>query len=65
MAINAAVESEKKVIAIKAIVQPASGNHNPRKFIGMLGGNPSIQMAGLGSIFQAPDNNYMVAEALE
>ena len=62
---NAAVESEKKIIAIKAAVQPASGSHNPGKFIGMLGGNPSIQMDGLGSRFQAPDNNYMVAEALE
>ena len=33
--------------------------------MGILGGNPSIKMSVLVSIFQAPDNNYMVAEALE
>ena len=46
-------------------VKPASGIRHPRKFMGMLSGNLSLKMAGLGSSFQAGYNNYMVAEALE
>ena len=33
--------------------------------MGTLGGNTSAQMAGLGSIFQSDEKNYMVEEALE
>ena len=33
--------------------------------MGILGGNLSIKMAGLGSIFQAPDKNYTVEEESE
>ena len=33
--------------------------------MGMLGGNPSTQMAVLGSIFQSRYSNYMMSEALE
>ena len=64
MARNVVAEAEKKIIAIKS-VQPARESHNPSIFMVMIGGNPSIQMAGYGSRFQTPDNNYMLAEALE
>ena len=33
--------------------------------MGMLGGDPSTQMAGLGIIFQSEESNSMVAEAME
>ena len=48
---NVEVEAEKKTMTIKVTVQPEIGIRNPRKFMGMLGRNPSIKMAGLGSIF--------------
>ena len=64
MIINAAVEAENKTIKIKEAVQPESRIRNPRKFMGMLGGNPSIHMTGLISIFQYGDNNYMLVGAL-
>ena len=48
---NVKLESEKKVITIKAAVQPTSGSLHPRAFVGMLGRNPSTQMVGLGSRF--------------
>ena len=65
MVINAAVKSENKIITVKSSVQPASGSRNPRTFMGMIGGNNSIQMVGLGSIFQAGEKNSMVEESLE
>ena len=48
---NAAVEAEKKTRIIKAAVQPASGSRHPKKLTGMLAGNPSTQMSGLGRAF--------------
>ena len=33
--------------------------------MGMLGGNPSIKMAGLGSSFQYEENNSMLGKSLE
>ena len=63
--INAAVEVEKKIIAIKATVQPEGGSHHSRAFMGMLWGNPSIYMDGLGGSFQYGYKNYRVAEARE
>ena len=53
LVINVAVESEKRIVTIKAVVQPESGIRCPRTFLGMLGENLSIQMAGLGSSFQS------------
>ena len=60
---NAAVEVEKKIITIKSAVQPAIGRRHPKTFMGMIAGNPSKQITGLGSSFQFETNNYMVAEA--
>ena len=51
--INTTVESEKKTRTIKLAVQPASRIHHTSKFVGMLGGNSSTQMAVLGSSFQS------------
>ena len=65
MAINWAVEEENKMIAIKLAVQPESGSRHPRTFVGMLGENPSIQIAVLGRSFHVAYNNSMLAEALE
>ena len=62
---NAAVESEKKITTIKEAVQPAIVSRHPRTFMSMLGGNPSTQMASLGSNFKYEEYNSMVAEALE
>ena len=45
-------------------MQPGSGGHHPRKLMDMIGGNPSIKMAILGSSFQHEETNYMVAEPL-
>ena len=51
LVINAAMEAEKKIRMIKAVVKPEIGSLHPRKFIDMICGNPSIQMAALGSRF--------------
>ena len=65
MVINLDVESEKKIRTITATVQPERGIRHTRTFMGMLGGNTLINMYGLGSIFQAVDNKYMLVEELE
>ena len=59
------VEAEKKIITIKSAVQPASGSHHPKTFVGMLAGNPSTQMADLVSIFRSEEINSTVAEEME
>ena len=59
---NVAVEAEKKTITIKATVQPESGIRHPRRFMGMLGVNPSIKLSGLDSSFQSEEKNSMLAE---
>ena len=61
MVINAVVEAEKKIRTIKASVQPYSGSSYSRIFMGILGGNPSIQMVVLFSSFQSEEKNSMVA----
>ena len=33
--------------------------------MGMIGGNPSVKMAGLGSRFQYEEYKYMISEAQE
>ena len=58
---NAAVEAENKTRTIKPSVKPESGVCHYKTFTGMIGGNPSAQMYGLGSIFQSEEINYMVA----
>ena len=50
---------------MKETVQPEIGSLHPRTLMDMLGGNPSINMSGFDSIFQAVENNYMVEESLE
>ena len=65
MVINAAVEAEKNTRTIKAAVQPTSGSLHPKRFMGILPGNPSTNFFGLGSIFQYKERNYMVAKAME
>ena len=62
---NAAVEAEKNTRTIKAVVQPAIRSRHPSTFMGMIAGNPSTQMAGLGSSFQYKERKYIVAEAME
>ena len=62
---NAEVKSEKNTRTIKASVQPSSGILHNKKYIGMLGGNPSTQIAGLGIIFEYEESNSMVSEAME
>ena len=57
---NAAVETEKKIRTIKAAVQPESGSHHPKTFVGMLAGNPSTKMAGLENSFQSEERNSIV-----
>ena len=59
------MEPEKKIITIKETVKPESGVHHPRTVMGMLGENPSIQMSGLGSSFQAGEIFSMMLESLE
>ena len=49
---NAVLEAKKTVIKIKSAVQPRSGSRHFRKFLGMLGEKPSIQISGLCSSFQ-------------
>ena len=60
---NAVAEAENKIRTINATVQPSGCRRRPRKFMGTLGGNISIQMSGVGSIFQYEENNSMVAES--
>ena len=62
---NAAVEAENNTKTIKVLVQPGSGSHHPKTFIGTLEGNPSTQMYELGSSFQSDEINSMVAESIE
>ena len=62
---NAAMELENKTRTTKVAIQEETGRHNTRKFTGIVGGNTSIKMAVLGSIFQAGDNNSLIVEALE
>ena len=45
--------SKKQVRTKKSVVQPESGSRHPSTFVGVLGENPSTQMAGLGSSFQS------------
>ena len=63
--INLSVEAEKKIRTIKATVQRASGGRYPKIFMGMLAGNPSTQIYGLGGSFQSEESNSMVVEAME
>ena len=58
------VESEKKIITIKAALKPEILIRHPKTFMRVLGGNPSTQMSGLGSSFQYEESNSMVAEAM-
>ena len=46
-------------------VKPASRSCNTRTFMGMIGGRPSIKMAGLVISFQSEEKISMVAEALK
>ena len=62
---NAAVKAENNIITINVAVKPESGRRHPRKFMGMLGGNPSRKMSGLISSFKSEESNSMVAEAME
>ena len=48
---NVAVEVENRIRTIKVSVLTASGIRNSRKFMGIIGGNPSIKMTVLGSRF--------------
>ena len=62
---NAAVEAEKEIKTIKLAVKAASGSRHPKTFRVIIGGNPSTQMAGLGSTFQYEEVNSMETEAME
>ena len=62
---NSAVESVNNILTINAMVQPASGSLHPRTYMGMFGRNNSIQLSGLGSIFQYKEKNSMVEESLK
>ena len=62
---NAAVEGLNNTITIKAAVQPESGSRHPKTFMGMLEGNPSTQISGLGSSFIYDKRNSMVSETME
>ena len=59
---NVAAEAKKKIRAIKVAVQPAIRSRYNRTFMGILGGDPSIQMYGLCSSFHGGYNNAMVSE---
>ena len=65
MVINKAVEAEEKIITIEVDIQPLSRIRHPKKLMVMVAGNPSTQMAGLGSSFQYEERKSMVAEAME
>ena len=62
---NVAVESDKNITMNKIALQPAGSIRNPRLLTGILRGGSSIQMAGLGGIFQVEEDNFMLAEAME
>ena len=62
---NVAVESDKSITMNKIALQPAGSIRNPRLLTGILRGGSSIQMAGLGGIFQVEEDNFMLAEAME
>ena len=62
---NVAVESEKKIRTIKVAVHSEGGRYHHRKFMSIPGGIPLIKTAGLSSIFQYDENNFMVAETLD
>ena len=64
LVINAAVEEEKKIRIIKAAVKTASRNRHPKIFTGMIAGNPSTQIDGLGGSFQYEESNSMVSESM-
>ena len=65
LVINTVVEEENKIGTIKATVQPASIGRYPSTSIGILVGNPSIQMYILGGRFQFGDKSSMMSEALD
>ena len=46
-------------------MQPGIRSRHRRTFVGMIQGNPSIQISILGSSFQYEGNKYMVVEAIE
>ena len=62
---NTALDVEKMIKIIKAAVQPAGGSRHTKIFMGMLGGKPSTQMAGLVSSFKSEESNTMVAEEMD
>ena len=53
LVINAEMEAEKRTRKIKATVQPEIRIRHTKKFMGMLEGQPSTQMVGLGSSFKS------------
>ena len=53
-----------KTRTIKAAVKPSSKGRHPMTFMSMLGGIPSIKMAGLGSRFQASYNDSVMLEEM-
>ena len=61
---NATGEAEKTTRTINVALQPEGVIHHPSAFMGMIGGNPPIQMAGLGRSFKYEENNAMITEAL-
>ena len=65
MVVNASVEAENKIGTIKVAVKLVSRSRHPRKFMGMLGGNPSIKMVGFKSSFQYVENKYMEVRTLD
>ena len=65
LVINETVKPEKKFRTTKAAVQPVSGSHYPKTFMGVLAENPSSKISVFGSIFQSEESNSMVAEAME
>ena len=62
---NAALKAENNIRKINVAVKLESGRRHPRKFMGMLGGNPLIQMDGFCGSFQSGENKSMVAESME
>ena len=61
---NVAVETERKTRTIQVAVQTARESRHPRKFMGMLGSNPSTRIASLISSFQYKESKFRVAEAM-
>ena len=59
------MEAEKNIRKIIVAVQPDSGSRHPMTFVGILGGNPSIKMAGMVSLFQSEEYNSIRLYALE